>query len=180
MSRGWGVEWWRGGGSAACGGEVGAVLEGDDGGDERRLEVGAGGGGGVEAGEGGAADAFCVARGGIDDALLDGEAAVADVCDGGPDGEGFVEVGGLEEVDVDVDNDGADVAHVGRRAAGDGREVVELGHVHECEVDVVVHVAQRVDVGEACLQADGVAEGVTGGGHAGVVGREKRRCDGHG
>ena len=52
---------------------------------------------------------------------------------------------------------GADSAG-GHGAAGDGLEVAEFGEIHHLEVGVVVDVAEDVDVGEACLKVDVVAE----------------------
>lgn len=131
----------------------------------------------VKAGEDGGGYAFGGSGGGVDDALLEGEAAGAYTGDCRPCLEGFVEGGGLEEVDVDVDHGGTDGA-CGHGAAGDGLEVAELGEVHHLEVGIVVDVAEDVDVGEAYLDVDVVAEGDFGSGDAGIGGGEE--CGGYG
>ena len=113
-------------------------------------EVGAGLGAGVEAGHGGEGVGFGDAGLGVEDALVEDVAAVADVADGGADLQGFAEEGGGEEVDVEVDDDRADAFGV-VRLVGDGVEEHGLAQVKVLQHESIVDMPEHVIIGEAGL-----------------------------
>lgn len=133
------------------------LLEGFELGDEFGGYFGAGGGAGGEAGHYCCSDAFDIAVGGVVDALLHAQAAVRDAGDGCDSLKRFVEVGGRVEVAVDVDDGYRDAADFDF-CRGGSCEVFRFGKVEEGEIDGVVDMAEDVDVVEAYLQGDAVAE----------------------
>ena len=69
-----------------------------------------------------------------------------------------------------VNNHGAYVGYVELSVAYGG-EVVYLGKVHEREIDIIVDMAEHVDVGESGLHVCAVAEWNCGRGYPRIIGR---------
>ncbi len=94
---------------------------------------------------------------GADYTLIEHHRAVGDVCDSGEYFEFFVDLCGLDEVAVDIGDNGS----CGLAAEGVGHELTEISvftHVEELEVDAVVDVPEHIDVVETDLYGQAVVE----------------------